>query len=147
MHGRPVGVHASLFDATDRRRCERQLVSRAEQQAAVARLGTRALSGSPLSALLAEATEAVLQNVDAGRVAFVADHDDPPLSPADGQTLTLPVGASAAPAGWLVLHNAADMPFASGDVSFVESVANVLGTAIERRRVDAAAHHGRCMTA
>ena len=140
-HGRPVLVRASLFDATDRRRYEMQLVARVEQQAAVARLGTLALSGIALPALLDEATDVVKQNVDAREVAFVAEGSATPRAPAPGFTLTVPVGGADASSGRLVLLNHSDAAFAPGDVSFAESVANVVGTAIERRRVDEAALH------
>jgi PAS domain S-box-containing protein len=63
--GRPVRVHGSNLDITERRIAEQRLGQRVRQQAAVAELGLRALGGASLQAIFDQAAELVLHAFDA----------------------------------------------------------------------------------
>lgn len=56
---RVVGITGAAIDITDRKRTEAQLQIRAQQQAAIAHLGQRALSGIDLNQLMKEATSLI----------------------------------------------------------------------------------------
>ncbi|MBE9227691.1 PAS domain S-box protein [Phormidium sp. LEGE 05292] len=56
---RIVGITGAAIDITDRKRTEAQLQIRAQQQAAIAHLGQRALSGIDLDQLMEEATSLI----------------------------------------------------------------------------------------
>jgi diguanylate cyclase (GGDEF)-like protein len=52
--------HGVISDITDRKLAEQELTLRAQQQAAVAQLGSHALEGAPLSQLIGEALESLM---------------------------------------------------------------------------------------
>src|SRR5262249_48338088 len=62
---RIIGTVGVLLDVTDHKQTVAELEARARQQAAVASLGVRALSGLDLSALMNEAASAVCQTLGA----------------------------------------------------------------------------------
>ncbi|MFB2877448.1 PAS domain S-box protein [Floridanema aerugineum] len=61
---RIVGITAAAIDITERKRTEAQLQIRAKQQAAIAHLGQRALSGINLDELMKEATSLIAQTLN-----------------------------------------------------------------------------------
>jgi diguanylate cyclase (GGDEF)-like protein/PAS domain S-box-containing protein len=63
--GRPESSYAQIVDITERRQAEEEARSRAGQQAAVALLGRRALSGAELDDLMIEAAEVLATGLDA----------------------------------------------------------------------------------
>jgi diguanylate cyclase (GGDEF)-like protein len=61
---RPRCIRGTVQDITDQKRAERELQARARQQAAVARLGQRALESGDVATLMQEATGLVSQVLD-----------------------------------------------------------------------------------
>ncbi|HYF28448.1 MAG TPA: sensor domain-containing diguanylate cyclase [Baekduia sp.] len=152
--GRPVLIRTTVSDATERRRHERelrgardreraareqaeQLVAdlgrRSRQQAAIAELGRLALADTPPDTLLAEAAAAVRRALDAADVQI---HDGGPdaLSGAGGDLASVPIGDPEAP--YKVLTVLASSEPLSEDLDFLETIANVVWLAVERRRLD-----------
>ena len=98
---RPRSVQGTVQDITDQKRAERELLSRARQQAAVARLGQRALEGGDLATLMQEAAGLVGQVLDVEFSRVLELVTDPPalllragVGWRDGQ-----VGAAVVPVG------------------------------------------------
>lgn len=160
--GEPSSIRASLFDATDRRRYERDLVTardveramreqsdrlvvelekRSSQQAVVARLGTRALEGVALGVLFDECAAAVSETIRADHVVVVETGGEEAPCDAACESLRVPIGTSSHPFGTLLITAKAARSFTAGDADFAEAVAGVLGNAIERRRSEEATEH------
>jgi diguanylate cyclase (GGDEF)-like protein/PAS domain S-box-containing protein len=164
-----VGV---AVDMTERLRAEEQLernrellAQRAEQQQAIAELGQRAIGGSELADLMADAVESVARTLRVERVSLLE------LVPGQGELLVrctiagpdghvrgaqLPADALDAPGlvnvdvrgdtdggAWGVLSVEApeSRTLTVDEVNFMQSIANVLAGAIERRRVEDAIRH------
>jgi diguanylate cyclase (GGDEF)-like protein/PAS domain S-box-containing protein len=157
--------HGVMLDITDRKLAEAELERRAEQQAAVARLGERALEGDEVSELihsvLGEATAmlgkqagAVLQCGDgdgdaltlvAGSVASAGEHCQADEGEPDRERK---LGADEVPAGqtWPIegLHGRWGLiwlpidsePLVAADSDFVQALANTLADAIARRAAE-----------
>jgi PAS domain S-box-containing protein len=190
--GRPDGtggwVVLALRDVSGRKREEEALRARARQQALVAELGRRALTGIDLGQLMEEAVNVLASDLGveyakllellpdgtavfragvgwrdgivggttvelragtpAGRVVL----DQAPVLVEDLRTdarfpgpsvvrdhgvvssLTVPLYGQARPLGVLGVHAARPRRFPAGDVHFVQAVANVVATAMERHR-------------
>jgi diguanylate cyclase (GGDEF)-like protein/PAS domain S-box-containing protein len=156
--------HGVLSDITDRKAAEAELERRARQQAAVARLGEHALERVPVDQLIDEAVAAAVDvlDVDAAVVAELdADGEPVAIRAAAGPVAARLRGATAEAfaaagvcGGITVQIDGGEHPFglfgvasrrarnhAAGDVDFVQSLANVLADALERRRVEEAIHH------
>jgi diguanylate cyclase (GGDEF)-like protein/PAS domain S-box-containing protein len=143
--------HGVMLDITDRKLAEAELERRAAQQAAVARLGERALEGTDVAQLMhhALAEAARILEVDAGAV---LEHTG------DGGTLSLRAGlgidtAERSPfpieelprgiarqiesreGSWGVLWLATSLQarWAAADADFVQALANILADAIQQR--------------
>ncbi len=144
--------HGVMLDITDRKLAEAELERRAAQQAAVARLGERALEGTDVAQLMhhALAEAARVLEVDAGAV---LEHTG------DGATLSLraslgidgarersPFPVQELPSGiarqiesrdgsWGVLWLATPVQgrSAAADADFVQALANILADAIQQR--------------
>ncbi|MFI4990305.1 MAG: putative bifunctional diguanylate cyclase/phosphodiesterase [Solirubrobacterales bacterium] len=144
--------HGVMLDITDRKLAELELERRAAQQAAVARLGERALEGAEVDELMhhALAEAARILGVEMGAVLE--------RSP-DGATLSLRVGLGLTQArersslrvdqlpdgiarqiesregswGVLWLATPAESRWAVVDVDFVQAMANILADAIQQR--------------
>jgi diguanylate cyclase (GGDEF)-like protein/PAS domain S-box-containing protein len=184
--GNPVW-HGVLYDITKRKRAELEVERRAAQQAAVARLGERALKGAGLEALM-EDTVAFVASVsgfgrscvwefDQGDAALTIrasagvgqQHRDAtiavgresavglalaggePVTVHDWQgeerfempphlrglgvrsTIAVPIEGERQPIGVIEAHSDAPGAFATQDVHFVRSAANVLAHTIERQ--------------
>jgi PAS domain S-box-containing protein len=190
--GGPCGEAGSVIlaarDLTAVRREEEALRDRARQQALVAELGRRALTGIELGQLMDEAvallatdlgveyvnllellpdgtavfragvgwrpglvggaTVELAGGTPAGRVVrdqapvLIEDlrtdprFDGPSAAREHGavSSLTVPLYGQARPLGVLGAHSARPRPFPAADVHFVQAVANVVATAIERHR-------------
>jgi diguanylate cyclase (GGDEF)-like protein/PAS domain S-box-containing protein len=200
--GNALYFFSQAEDITERRANERELIRRAEQQEAVARLGHAALRETDITALMSEVVATVASTLDVELCKVLE------LSPDDGRLrvisgvgwrqelergAALPVGEAShvgytllserpvvvgdlaaetrfapsellvrrgvvsglavaihgrdAPFGVLAAHTARPRDFSDDDVNFVQAVANVLSTAVERHRDDerhrrAALHDG-----
>jgi diguanylate cyclase (GGDEF)-like protein/PAS domain S-box-containing protein len=142
-----VRWHGVISDITDRKLAEAELERRAEQQAAVARLGKQALRGEHVGALMEEAVAAAQSIIGApSGTIFEYERDGTalvqragvgrPFSRAPQQVL--PEGITAQIQGrharWGVLwlaHPAAGA-LDPADVDFVQAIANILADAIQR---------------
>ena len=142
--------HGVMSDITDRKLAEAELERRAEQQAAVARLGERALEGTEVAALMHDALEeaARILGVELGAV-----REAPPdrsaailkatLGLAPARAAKTPEDAAAELTGqiegrdghWGVLWLGTMQPreFGAADIDFVQALANILADAIQQR--------------
>jgi diguanylate cyclase (GGDEF)-like protein len=142
------------------------LAQRADQQQAVAELGQRALRGAELAELMVDAVATVARTLrletvalleqtgDDGELTVRATTGSPPDHSAPGDrvpidVLSLPtlvnvdVGGREEGRAWGMLSAQAPEPrrLTDDEVNFMQSVANVLAGAIERRRIEDAIRH------
>jgi diguanylate cyclase (GGDEF)-like protein/PAS domain S-box-containing protein len=142
--------HGVMLDITDRKLAELELERRAEQQAAVARLGEHALEGAEVAALMHDALDeaARILGVELGAVLELPGDRATPilraklgLAQSDARELD---GAAAAQLvgqiegrgghwGELWLGTATERTFGAADVDFVQALANILADAIQQR--------------
>lgn len=194
--GAVTGVLAIMADVTERQALQHRLQARANQQAAVAELGQRALAGGDLSELFQTACAVVAQTLEVdvvtlhqrgphgdrllvraghgwpGHVVGNRSHSaEPDASPASYAAYTrepvvvedlstdrrfsapvlrnrgilssvcVLVGEGEQPWGVLAAHSLRPGRFADDDVHYVQNVANVLATAVDRRRVEDEVRH------
>jgi diguanylate cyclase (GGDEF)-like protein/PAS domain S-box-containing protein len=147
--------HGVMLDITDRKLAELELERRAAQQAAVARLGERALEGTEVAQLmhhaLAEAARilgvgmgAVLERSPDGAtlslragLGLAAEHEQAPL-----RLERLPDGIACqiegreGSLGVLWLAASAEARWAATDADFVQALANILADAIRQRSTE-----------
>ena len=136
--------HGVMSDVTERKLAEAELERRAEQQAAVARLGKRALEGAEVGVLMHDALTAAAQilGVDSGAVLQRTIDRAAPVVRA-GLGTHLLTGLQGAVTGeiegrdgaWGVisLAAAAEPRFADADADFVQALANILADALQQR--------------
>ncbi|MBI4499487.1 MAG: PAS domain S-box protein [Chloroflexi bacterium] len=191
--GKPVGAVVVFKDITDGKRAEEELQAHARQQAAVARLGQRALAGADLAALMGEVAALVTQTlqveyckvlellpdghalllragvgwkaglvgqatVEAGpgsQAGYTLQSGGPviledlrtetrfrgPLLLVDHRVVSgvsVIIAGRERPFGVLGAHTARHRTFTQDDVNFLQAVAHVLATAIERTRAEQA---------
>jgi diguanylate cyclase (GGDEF)-like protein/PAS domain S-box-containing protein len=139
-----VRWHGVMSDVTERKLAEAELERRAEQQAAVARLGKRALEGAEVGVLMHDALTAAAQilGVDSGAVLERTIDPAAPVARAGLGTHPL-TGLQGAVTGeiegrdgaWGVisLAAAAEPRFADADADFVQALANILADALQQR--------------
>jgi diguanylate cyclase (GGDEF)-like protein/PAS domain S-box-containing protein len=139
-----VRWHGVMSDVTERKLAEAELERRAEQQAAVARLGKRALEGAEVGVLMHDALTAAAQilGVDSGAVLERTIDPAAPVARAGLGTHPL-TGLQGAVTGeiegrdgaWGVisLAAAAQPRFADADADFVQALANILADALQQR--------------
>jgi diguanylate cyclase (GGDEF)-like protein/PAS domain S-box-containing protein len=192
-NGRPAKLVGTCQDITERERAEAQATQRAEAQAAVAKLGAKALEGVELTALLREAVASVAEVVavdvaavvecstDGFRVragvgpgadlvgthvpggtnsqaGFTIAADRPVIvhdwrdedrfdKPAVLRQANVRSGATVVirggngPFGVLGIQSIEPREFDVDDINFLQSVAHVLATAIERRGIEEEIRH------
>jgi diguanylate cyclase (GGDEF)-like protein len=157
--------HGVISDITDRKRAEVKLERRAEQQAAVARLGKRALEGAALSELMHGALQEARRTlgVETGVVleqrsqstaatvrALLGSIKSSPREPVGQPQTWLPDEVSACLAsglscqiesgsgrwGTLWLQGSAGRDLEPADVDFVQALANILADAIRQRAAE-----------
>ena len=143
-HG-PAMWHGVISDVTDRKLAEAELERRAEQQAAVARLGKRALEGVEVGVLMHDALASAAQilGVDSGAVLERTSDATAPVVRAGLGPSTLDRLGSGAITGeiegrdgsWGVISLAAagELRFAAADADFVRALANILADALQQR--------------
>ncbi|HEY7545958.1 MAG TPA: PAS domain S-box protein, partial [Blastocatellia bacterium] len=196
--GATVGTQGTVIDITARKRVEELLQTRARQQAAVAELGQRALTGIELTALMNEATGIAARCLDVEfcSVLELLPDEDALLLRAGFGWKDMPVGSgkigagTKSQAGYTLLegkpiivedwakemrfsgpkalrehgvvsaltvlipgrenpfgvfgaHTARRRKFTLGDVNFLQTLANVLAEAIERKRAEEEIHKSR----
>jgi len=137
--------HGVISDVTDRKLAEAELVRRAEQQAAVARLGECALEGAELGVLMHDALAAAARilGVDSGAVLeWTADARAPVVraglgafavdGPAE-RALTGKIEGREGAWGAISLAAAPESRFADADADFVQALANILADALAQR--------------
>jgi diguanylate cyclase (GGDEF)-like protein/PAS domain S-box-containing protein len=153
--------HGVILDITDRKLAEAEVERRAEQQAAVARLGKHALEGAALGELMQDALDeatrilavdigAVLEQSASGTLMVRAgvgllqtaarSHINPSLVyRCDYMPHELPeglagqIGAREGRWGVLWLASGPERPSAPADADFVQALANILADAIQQR--------------
>ncbi len=119
---------------------------RSEQQAAVARFGTRALEDLELAQLVDEAAAVVHRVLRADRVTIsredaTAGADCGEALPGATAALAVDIRTGAGAFGRLEVHAARERRFGAGDEDFAAGMAHVLGNAAERRHQEATAAH------
>jgi diguanylate cyclase (GGDEF)-like protein/PAS domain S-box-containing protein len=139
-----VRWHGVMSDITDRKLAETELERRAEQQAAVARLGKHALEGADVTALMHHALEDATRivGVEVGAVfEHPADSTEPVLRASIGvlpagrlpEGLTGQIQGRSERWGRLWLAGASERTVGAADVDFVQALANILADAIQQR--------------
>jgi PAS domain S-box-containing protein len=152
-----VRWHGVMSDVTERKLAEAELERRAEQQAAVARLGKRALEGAEVGVLMHDALTAAAQilGVDSGAVLERTIDPAAPVARAGLGTHPL-TGLQGAVTGeiegrdgaWGVisLAAAAEPRFADADADFVQALANILADALQHEPAKTTSAIRRCTT-
>jgi PAS domain S-box-containing protein len=182
-----TGTIGIVLDITDRKQTVAELKARAQQQAAVAELGQRALAGLDIDTLLAEATRLVTETLAVERcrvletlpggglcqraaagplagspapdadaqVAYTLAVGEPVLAedlrserrfrvPAlgDGPTavcgMSVLVPGDGQPRRVLDAHSAVPRKFTRDDLNFLQAVANILATTLQRKQAEEA---------
>jgi diguanylate cyclase (GGDEF)-like protein/PAS domain S-box-containing protein len=140
--------HGVMSDVTDRKLAEAELERRAEQQAAVARLGKRALEGVDVAALMQDALHEATRilGVESGAVLERSDFDGraplvraalgnrPSMTPACG--LAGQIEGREGNWGVLSLTAAPERSFCPADADFVQALANILADALQQRAAE-----------
>jgi PAS domain S-box-containing protein len=152
---------AFVLDIADRKAAERSLVIRARQQQAVVRLGQFALGREDIAALFDEATRLVADTLDVPLTGILERRSDGvslvlragvgwgehQIGQLDvdalreqgvigGVTVAIPGSVNAY--GVLAAHDRVARAFTPDDVLFLQAIAHVLGTAVDRARTEAA---------
>jgi diguanylate cyclase (GGDEF)-like protein/PAS domain S-box-containing protein len=150
--------HGVLSDITSRKLAEAELERRAEQQAAVARLGKSALEGADVEGLMRDALQDATRILGVAMGAVLEHPSDggapilraglglsPALGLARGQRVSksqLPDGVTgqieSRDSNWgiLWLAVAGERPLGPTDVDFVQALANILADAIQQRATE-----------
>jgi signal transduction histidine kinase len=144
-----------------RRQAEFALADVARQQAAIARLGQRALSADDMAALITEAAELVAitldvplasvaeRKVDADVTLLRAGHGwagadiGRPMSVVLGERgaangIVVEIPGLAKPYGELAAHSSEERVFSQDEKHFLQAMAHIVGTALQRNRSEAA---------
>jgi diguanylate cyclase (GGDEF)-like protein/PAS domain S-box-containing protein len=153
-----VRWHGVLSDITSRKLAEAELERRAEQQAAVARLGKSALEGAEVEALMGDALREATRILGVAMGAVLEQQSDggtpilraglglsPALGLARGQRVSksqLPDGVTgqieSRESNWGILWLAGkgERPLGPTDIDFVQALANILADAIQQRATE-----------
>ncbi|MCK9903682.1 PAS domain-containing protein [Frankia sp. Cpl3] len=116
-----------LTDITDLRRAE-------NRQAGLARLGSHAVSGSGVDALVAEAIRLITSVLDGTRCELV--RPDGHIPDGEPTIVTARIGGVWSPLGFLAVWPPAARHLGEDEMTFVQTVAHVLTAAIERDRAE-----------
>jgi len=127
--GTLVGFTKVTRDMSERKRVQEQLADRARQQLAVAALGVYALRTPELKLVMEQAIRAVRETLGGRDVGIIVAGDRHGRDSAGGFPIHAADGSGKA-YGWLVVSR--DPPLAGDEPSFVQSVANVVATALAR---------------
>jgi two-component system cell cycle sensor histidine kinase/response regulator CckA len=126
-----IAVIREVAETTDR---AGRLRRHAQREAAVAELGRRALGGEELEQLMEEAARALTDAFDA---------EDVEVSEGEGGeapdgTVVVPMAVRDRVRGELRVRSRDGRPFSQDDAHFVQAVADVIASATERKRAEAA---------
>ena len=140
------GIVVTLRDVTDRERAQREVAARVAQQAMLAELGRDALHNLDTETLVQQAAEGVAATLGI-EYGLVMEWEDG--TPVDAETALRRSGVVAPasflsaviegrdrPFGMLVAASLEPRRFSADDIHLVQSVANLLAVAVERRRTD-----------
>ncbi|WP_420497248.1 PAS domain-containing protein [Parafrankia sp. FMc2] len=116
-----------LTDITDLRRAE-------NRQAGLARLGSHAVSGSGVDALVAEAIRLITSVLDGTRCELV--RPDGHIPDGEPTIVTARIGGVWSPFGFLAVWPPAARLLGADEKTFVQAVAHVLTAALERDRAE-----------
>lgn len=137
------GSFALITDITERRRTEARLQRHARQQEAVARIGRLALDGMEPSALMDVAVRVVAGVLGAEYATVALPRPDGALEEAAAHGERLGVRSTVAAQvtaraghGVLTAHRTRDWRAERDETAFVEAIANVLASALDRARAD-----------
>ena len=131
--GTLIGFTKVTRDMTERKRAQEQLARRAQQQLAVAALGVYALRTPELKLVVQQATRTVAEALGIPEVRLVQSADSLPQERSEAFPIHAPDGGGL-PYGWLVVP--AGRSLQGDEPSFVQSVANVVATALARAHVE-----------
>jgi PAS domain S-box-containing protein len=150
MGRRDSGV-CFVLDITARKEAERAAAARASQQAAVAELGRRALGLTELQVLFDAAVRLVAdtlvvplaavfeRRLDGSSLVMRAGTGSPPMLESDiGSGVSVAIPGPVNPFGILAAHARRPRTFTVDDEHFLQAMAHILGTAVERNRSDRA---------
>jgi diguanylate cyclase (GGDEF)-like protein/PAS domain S-box-containing protein len=126
-----VRWHGVMSDITDRKLAEAELERRAEQQAAVARLGEHALEGADVAELINEALQEAARILDVEMGAVLEQSDEHPADLTNGVIGQIEGRDGRWGILWLPLE--AERHLGAADIDFVQALANILADAIQRR--------------
>jgi diguanylate cyclase (GGDEF)-like protein/PAS domain S-box-containing protein len=146
-HGGAVRMVGCMVDVTERRDAEQQALERERRQKLIADLGQRALADPDADTLMANAVRLVSETLGFeycrvlelahGGLSLLsrASFGSPPGALDSGSRLTALISGPQGPFGLLEVRSASGR--ATAEVTnFVQSVANIIGTALTRRRAD-----------
>jgi diguanylate cyclase (GGDEF)-like protein/PAS domain S-box-containing protein len=146
--GKAVRMVGCMVDVTTRRESEQQLLDREQRQKLIADLGQRALADPDADALMFNAVRLVSETTgfEYCRVLELA-HGGlsllsratvglPPDAPESGSRLAALISGPQGPFGLLEVRSAMAARVTGEVTNFVQSVANIIGTALARRRAD-----------
>ena len=146
LQGRTDRGVCFALDISERKRAERALQSRAKQQAAVASFGQRALVKDDLAAVLDDAVAKVAETLELPRCVIQERRADGSLQqraatgPEDGaiSVISVEIPGANEPYGILAAHDVRQREFTQDDAHFLQAIAHIVGTAIQRNRTDIA---------
>ncbi len=146
--GRALRMVGCMVDVTTRRESEQQVLDREQRQKLIADLGQRALADPDADALMSNAVRLVSETTgfEYCRVLELAQGGlsllsratvgAPADAPESGSRLAALISGPQGPFGLLEVRSAAPGRVTGEVTNFVQSVANIIGTALARRRAD-----------
>ena len=147
-NGKAIRMVGCMVDVTTRRESEQQLLDREQRQKLIADLGQRALADPDADALMCNAVRLVSETTgfEYCRVLELAQGGLsllsratvglPPGTPEAGSRLAALISGPQGPFGLLEVRSAMAGRVTAEVTNFVQSVANIIGTALARRRAD-----------
>ena len=139
--GKILGLIGVYTDISDRVEAEVALQVRARAAAAVTRLSQQALVCIDLCQLTETAITSITQtlDIDSCRL-FKSEETASRIAGENPNSIEVFVGGSDKPFGVLVVTSYQDRQFTTDEIDFIQAIANVLGTAIERASVESHLH-------
>jgi diguanylate cyclase (GGDEF)-like protein/PAS domain S-box-containing protein len=150
--GKPVRMVGCMVDVTTRRESEQQLLDREQRQKLIADLGQRALADPDADALMSNAVSLVSETTGfeycrvlelahgglslLSRATVGSSLTSTLKSPESGSRLAALISGPQGPFGLLEVRSAVPGRVTGEVTNFVQSVANIIGTALARRRAD-----------
>ena len=136
--GALVGFAKITRDLSERRRIDEQLRVAARQQAAIAELGVFALQTRELAQLFERASTIAAQTLEIEQVRVLTPEElpQPQGGPSVAQVAIESSSDGTVPYGYLAVYAREAHEMSADDVNFLKAVANVLSTAITRRRME-----------